>query len=101
MRTAPEGLDFYASLPVVGYGMRSRMTMTSAFGRLRAKTGTLGGVSALAGYVSAEGGEELAFSLVVNSARSIDAAREVQDSIGAHLASFVRPLGDAGRSAGY
>ncbi len=99
MRTAAEGRDFYASLPVVGWGLRPRMTHTAAIGRLRAKTGTLGGVSSLSGYVTAVGGEELAFALVVNSARSIEAARDVQDSIGARLASFNRDA-PGGRASG-
>jgi D-alanyl-D-alanine carboxypeptidase/D-alanyl-D-alanine-endopeptidase (penicillin-binding protein 4) len=95
MRTAPEGREFYESLPVVGYGLRPRMSETTAFGRLRAKTGTLGGVSSLSGYVTTAGGEELAFALIANSVRSVDAARAVQDSIGARLAAF-RRTGDRG-----
>ena len=70
--------------------MRSRMTTTAAAGRLRAKTGTLSGVSALSGYVTTAEGEELAFALVVNRTRSIDASREAQDSVGVRLASFAR-----------
>lgn len=90
MRRAPEGPAFYASLPLVGEGIRSRLTDTPALGRLRAKTGTLRGVSALAGYVTTAGGEELVFSLIVNGAPSVDAAREVQDSIGVRLSLFSR-----------
>jgi len=82
---------FYESLPLVGVGMTTRMTETAAYGRLRAKTGTLTGVSALSGYVSTVGGEELVFSLIVNQAPSVARARVVQDSIGARLASFYRP----------
>jgi D-alanyl-D-alanine carboxypeptidase/D-alanyl-D-alanine-endopeptidase (penicillin-binding protein 4) len=90
MRRAPEGEDFYSSLPLVGEGMRRRMTSTAATGRLRAKTGTLNGVSALSGYVMTEMGEELAFSLLVNVAPSIRRARLVQDSIGVRLAQVTR-----------
>lgn len=81
---------FYRSLPIVGQGMRDRMVRTAALGRLRAKTGTLVGVSALSGYVTTYGGEELAFSLIVNSTPSVSRARTIQDQIGARLAQFDR-----------
>ena len=90
MRLSPEGPAFFASLPLVGEGMRSRMTETAAAGRLRAKTGTLAGVSALAGYVTTVGGEELAFSIIVNRTPSVDAARALQDSIGVRLSLLNR-----------
>lgn len=90
MRTSPEGRDFVRSLPLVGEGMRSRMVGTPAAGRVRAKTGTLNNVSALSGYVDASGGEQLAFSLIVNNPGSIDRARDAQDSVAAMLAVFDR-----------
>ena len=90
MRRAPEARTFYRSLPLVGQGMTSRMGGTPAEGRLRAKTGTLNGVSALSGYVSARGGEELAFALLVNSSPSTQRARDAQDSVGVLLSRFDR-----------
>jgi D-alanyl-D-alanine carboxypeptidase/D-alanyl-D-alanine-endopeptidase (penicillin-binding protein 4) len=81
---------FFRSLPLVGEGMRDRMTGTAAAGRLRAKTGTLTGVSALSGYVTTSSGEELAFSLIVNRSPSTARARAVQDSIGVRLAEYAR-----------
>jgi serine-type D-Ala-D-Ala carboxypeptidase/endopeptidase (penicillin-binding protein 4) len=89
-RRAGDGRAFYLSLPLVGEGIQSRMLGTAAVGRLRAKTGTLDDVSALSGYVTAEGGEELAFSLIVNRARSVRRARDTQDSVGALLSRFDR-----------
>jgi D-alanyl-D-alanine carboxypeptidase/D-alanyl-D-alanine-endopeptidase (penicillin-binding protein 4) len=68
------------------------MVRTAALGRLRAKTGTLVGVSALSGYVTTAGGEELVFSLIVNSTPSVKRARTVQDQIGARLAALDRDL---------
>lgn len=91
MRGAPESHAFVASLPMVGAGISSRMRDTPALGRLRAKTGTLSDVSALAGYVTTVNGEELAFSIIVNHAPSIWRARLVQDSIGARLSLLSRP----------
>ena len=109
-RRAPEGRAFYQSLPVVGEGIQSRMLGTAAVGRLRAKTGTLSNVSALSGYVSAAGGEELAFSLIVNGPSSVPRARDTQDSVGALLSLFdratlpppdsTRPAVHRGRSPG-
>ncbi len=90
MRRAPEGRAFYQSLPVVGEGIRSRMLGTAAVGRLRAKTGTMNAVSALSGYVSAAGGEELVFSLLVNDLPSVQRARDTQDSVGVLLSAFDR-----------
>jgi len=94
-RRAPEGEVFFQSLPAVGEGLRRRMEGTAAEGRLRAKTGTLSDASALAGYVTARGGEELAFSIIVNDPPRINRARAVQDRIGVTLAKFTRE-GDAG-----
>ncbi len=94
-RRAPEGDVFFQSLPAVGDGLQGRMVGTAAEGKLRAKTGTLSDASALAGYVSAAGGEELAFSIIVNDPPRIKRARRVQDRIGVALAKFRRE-GDAG-----
>jgi serine-type D-Ala-D-Ala carboxypeptidase/endopeptidase (penicillin-binding protein 4) len=101
MSQAPEGPQFMQSLPLVGMGMRDRMTTTAAVGRLRAKTGTLSTVSALSGYVTTEGGEALVFSIIVNDAPSIRRARALQDSLGGFLAGLDRgqtamPLNRAG-----
>jgi D-alanyl-D-alanine carboxypeptidase/D-alanyl-D-alanine-endopeptidase (penicillin-binding protein 4) len=86
----PEGPPFYNSIPVLGTGAGRRLSGTAAAGRIRAKTGTLNGVSALAGYIRTADDEELAFSLVVNFAPSVAAARAVQDSIVERLAGFRR-----------
>lgn len=90
---------FFNSLPVVGLGMSTRMSTTAAVGRLRAKTGTLSGVSALSGYVTTSSGEELAFSLIVNRSPSTSRARAVQDSVGVRLAEYARD-GAPARAAG-
>ena len=96
-RRAPEGDVFFQSLPEVGEGLQRRMTGTAAEGRLRAKTGTLNDASALAGYVSAADGEELAFSIIVNDPPRIRRARAVQDRIGVALAKFRREADEGTR----
>ncbi|HEX8430142.1 MAG TPA: D-alanyl-D-alanine carboxypeptidase/D-alanyl-D-alanine-endopeptidase [Longimicrobium sp.] len=91
MDRSPESSAFRASLPVAGSerGLR-RMYGTAAAGNLRAKTGTLSGVSALGGYVTAANGERLAFSIITNGAPSTGAAKDAENRIGARLARFAR-----------
>lgn len=91
---------FWRSLPEPGAGLGRRMLGTAADGRLRAKTGTMRDVSALTGYVTAEGGEELAFSIVVNHMSSIRRARRAQDRLGILLAKFDRGEGDGAARTG-
>ncbi|HTO92773.1 MAG TPA: D-alanyl-D-alanine carboxypeptidase/D-alanyl-D-alanine-endopeptidase, partial [Bacteroidota bacterium] len=84
---------WYASLPVAGRSgtIARRMRGTAAEGNLRAKTGTLNGVSALSGYVTTADGEELAFSILMQNYPSrAGAYRRAQDRIGALLAGLKR-----------
>jgi serine-type D-Ala-D-Ala carboxypeptidase/endopeptidase (penicillin-binding protein 4) len=84
---------WYATLPVAGESgtISGRMRGTPAQGNLRAKTGTLEGVSALSGYVTTADGEELAFSMLMEHypARGRE-YRHVQDRLGAFLAGLKR-----------
>jgi serine-type D-Ala-D-Ala carboxypeptidase/endopeptidase (penicillin-binding protein 4) len=59
---------FYESIPVVGESgtVRNLAKNTIAAGNMRAKSGTLTGVRAFAGYVTAANGELLCFSMMVN-----------------------------------
>jgi D-alanyl-D-alanine carboxypeptidase/D-alanyl-D-alanine-endopeptidase (penicillin-binding protein 4) len=74
---------FRAALPVAGVDgtLKDRMKDTPAAGNARAKTGTLGGVSALAGYVTTAAGEPLAFALFVNNCRPALPARPLSDEL--------------------
>ena len=94
MAEGPYWEDLMASLPEAGQrrGL-SRMYSTAAAGNLRAKTGTIEGVSALSGVVRSGEGERLAFSLLVNEARSTTRAKRVENQIGVLLASFQREPG--------
>jgi len=86
----PLHAEFMASLPVAARDgtIRYRMDGTAAAGRLRAKTGTLEGVTGLSGYVETAGGRTLAFAILVNdhAGRASGAVRAV-DAIGAALAA--------------
>lgn len=64
------GPDFLASLRVMGaYGVLShRLAKSPAHGQIRAKTGTLSGISTLAGYVAANANHKLfAYALFLNN----------------------------------
>ena len=60
---------FVDSLPIAGVDgtLRKRMKGTAAEGNLRAKTGYIGAVRALSGYVTAKSGEPLVFSILMNN----------------------------------
>ncbi len=86
--------EFWHTLPEAGTrrGL-GRMYRTAAAGNLRAKTGTIEGVSALSGVVRSKDGERLAFSILLNNARSTTRAKRVENEIGVRLAQFTRGPG--------
>ena len=92
MADTPMWESFWQTLPEAGAGPGGlrRMYQTPAQGNLRAKTGTIDNVSALAGYVRAANGERLAFSIIANNVSSTWRAKRVEDAIGARLAAFTR-----------
>jgi len=57
---------------------------------VRAKTGTISGVSALSGYVTTVSGERLAFSIINNGARNALRAKQAEDELVVRLAVFDR-----------
>jgi serine-type D-Ala-D-Ala carboxypeptidase/endopeptidase (penicillin-binding protein 4) len=92
MSSSPAWEAYYASLPEAGRrGELGRMYSTPAARNLRAKTGTIEGVSALSGIVRSADGERIAFSLLANDARSTSRAKYIENQVGVLLASFRRP----------
>ena len=84
---------FYHSLPIAGVDgtLSKRMYTYPAACNLRAKTGTLNGVSCLSGYVQTRDGEMLVFSIMMqNFITSAANYRQVQDKICTLLAGFSR-----------
>jgi D-alanyl-D-alanine carboxypeptidase/D-alanyl-D-alanine-endopeptidase (penicillin-binding protein 4) len=83
--------EFHESLPTAGRHetLRLRMRSTPAQNNLHAKTGTTNEVVALAGYVTAQDGEILAFAFLYNGKDRWN-ARETIDAMGATLAAFAR-----------
>lgn len=79
---------FYPALPIAGMDgtLNSRMTRGNAFGNVRAKTGTVSGVSCLAGYVTASNGNLLAFSIMCNGCLRIADAKVLQNKLCEELA---------------
>ncbi len=78
------GPDFLASLRVMGaYGVLShRLKESPAHGQIRAKTGTLSGVSTLAGYVASARGKIFAYALFENQNRcGYNGADRIEDRI--------------------
>jgi D-alanyl-D-alanine carboxypeptidase/D-alanyl-D-alanine-endopeptidase (penicillin-binding protein 4) len=81
---------FVDALPIAGMDgtLRNRFKGTPAAGRLRAKTGSLGGVNTLSGYVTSAGQEKLAFSIMLNNYRDETDARATIDAIALQLTEF-------------
>lgn len=71
------------ALPVAGVDgtLKSRMQNTLAQGNVRAKTGTLTGISSLAGYCTAPNGHELAFAIINQGILSNGPGRAFQDRV--------------------
>ncbi|MCM3080934.1 D-alanyl-D-alanine carboxypeptidase/D-alanyl-D-alanine-endopeptidase [Brevibacillus invocatus] len=72
-----------ASLPIAGVDgtLASRMKGTIAEKKAIAKTGSMGGVNALSGYVTAQNGHKLAYSIMTNGVYKSKYARDLQDFV--------------------
>jgi serine-type D-Ala-D-Ala carboxypeptidase/endopeptidase (penicillin-binding protein 4) len=82
---------FYYSLAIAGVDgtIRNRMRNTLAESKVRAKSGTLNGVSNLSGYVTAKNGHLIAFSIMIqNFVEDYSKARSFQNKICELLAEF-------------
>lgn len=76
-------LHLLPSLPVAGSDgtLRNRMRGSFAADNVKAKTGTLEGVSALAGYCTAANGHRLCFSIINQGVMHTSNARRFQDRV--------------------
>ncbi|MDQ6614202.1 MAG: D-alanyl-D-alanine carboxypeptidase/D-alanyl-D-alanine-endopeptidase, partial [Actinomycetota bacterium] len=109
LRSGPDGI-LGRGLAIAGTSgtLYRRMIGTPAAGRLRAKSGSLEGVSALSGFVTAAPGPvgatgagsatSLTFSLITNSSPSLAAGDALCDRVGVLLAQFPQapPVADLG-----
>ena len=75
------------SLPIAGVDgtLEKRMRKTAAEGNVRAKTGTLTGISSLAGYCTAANGHELAFCIINQGVLRNKDGKDFQDRVCAVL----------------
>src|SRR4029077_20314553 len=90
LSVAPE---FLTSLAIGGIDgtIRHRFTSPDAIGKVRAKTGTLSGVSALSGYAG-EGGGVFIFSILVEnfSHRRVTEVRQAQVRLVREMLAYLR-----------
>ena len=88
----PKSSAFFAGLPVMGESgtLRSRLRNSPAKGRVRAKTGTLNGVSSLAGVADASDGSVITFAMVFNGLSSTATGVAAADAIVEALVEFPR-----------
>ncbi|WP_434440535.1 D-alanyl-D-alanine carboxypeptidase/D-alanyl-D-alanine endopeptidase [Lentzea sp. E54] len=88
-KSRPWFAAWQASLPVAGVDgtLVNRMKNTPAANNVKAKTGSLSGVSALSGYVTTQAGRELVFSVVQNNVLLFNSPRNIEDRIAVRLAS--------------
>ena len=70
-------------MPIAGKDgtLSKRMQRGYAYGNVHAKTGTVTGVSALAGYCTAANGHILCFSIINMGIRNASTGRRFQDKI--------------------
>ena len=71
------------SLPISGFDgtLKNRMVGTEADGNVRAKTGTVNGISSLAGYITTANGHTLAFAIINQGVGSSAMGRTFQDKV--------------------
>ena len=89
------GSYFYDSLPIAGVDgtIRNRMRGTAAENNVHAKTGYIGRVRSLSGYVTTRDGEKLSFVMMVNNYFvPTSKANAIQDLVCERLANFSRKL---------
>jgi len=88
MRRSPNFQAYYDAMPIAGVDgtLRTRMRGTTGEGNVHGKTGTLGNVRSLSGFVTTAGGATLIFSVLCNNYLvSTDYVSRVQDSVAVRL----------------
>jgi D-alanyl-D-alanine carboxypeptidase/D-alanyl-D-alanine-endopeptidase (penicillin-binding protein 4) len=74
MSAHPHAATFRESLPIGGVDGSLRKRLAEVKGRVRAKTGTIGGVRSLSGYAETADGRTVAFSIVCNDIKGDEEA---------------------------
>jgi D-alanyl-D-alanine carboxypeptidase/D-alanyl-D-alanine-endopeptidase (penicillin-binding protein 4) len=93
-RQQPWFSTWYNALPIAGVSdrlvggtLRSRMVGTPAANNMHAKTGSMTGVSALSGYVTAANGEKLVFAMAENNFVA-GSVTSIENAVGVRLAEY-------------
>ena len=86
---AVRSADLEDLLPVAGRQgtLAGRFVDSPVEGRLRAKTGSLDGIAALAGYADATSGATVGFAYIVNGLADGETGRSLQDAVAGALVS--------------
>ncbi|MBR1547441.1 MAG: D-alanyl-D-alanine carboxypeptidase/D-alanyl-D-alanine-endopeptidase [Prevotella sp.] len=73
----------YPALPIAGEDgtLKKRMTALNTRGNVHAKTGTLTGISSLAGYCTAANGHQLCFAIINQGVMRNQSGRNFQDKV--------------------
>lgn len=83
--------DFISALPIAGIDGTLKNRMKNIKWKVRAKTGTMSGVVALAGYVIAKNQEPLAFVIIINGDLGLGwKYKEMENNIMTSLTRFLR-----------
>lgn len=84
---------FYPSLPIAGTDgtLEKRMQKGAARGNIHAKTGSVTGVSSLAGYATAANGHLLAFAIINQGVSRMASGRAMQDAVCEALCAPLTP----------
>jgi D-alanyl-D-alanine carboxypeptidase/D-alanyl-D-alanine-endopeptidase (penicillin-binding protein 4) len=90
MRATPVGDQFIQDLALTGHEgtVDDRMHGTAAYGRCRAKTGTLTAVSTLSGYCFNRSGRIMIFSILMAGVYDLSLAHHEQDKIASLVAGY-------------
>lgn len=87
LRYAYENTDIYSylwpALPIAARDgtLEKRMAKTPAAGNVRAKTGTVSGISSLAGYCTSKNGHMLCFSIICQGGMKSASSKNFQDKV--------------------
>ena len=96
MHKQPTFPRYYTAMAVAGVDGTLKNRLAELKGNIRAKTGTISGVSAISGYMRTADGEMLVFSMIANNYASRKAAAEdIQNKALLRLAAFTRKAAGA------
>ena len=85
---APLELALGLPLGATSGTLRDRFVNAAGAGRVRAKTGSLTGISSLSGFVATAPGAEVTFSMIANGGTSETALERLEDAVANQLVTY-------------